>query len=301
MTKNDFLIQKCNESITAFKDEIRGFFANPSVDYVEPFEIADGLYYVGDRRVCIHLIDTGDGLILIDSGYTVTAAYILVDNIWRLGYDPRQVRWIIHTHGHFDHFGASEEFRRLYGAKLAISRVDAESLRKYPKRAIMQEDSFPLAKIPEFDYEIEDGEIFELGNTKIRCVLTPGHTAGVLSLFFNVTYNENEYLAGLFGGAGVGNVTLPYLCYCEESYDLPQQMLKSIEKLWNEPVTVHLGNHPLNNDTLAKREMQLKEGGNPFIAPESWQKFLAQTKERLENVIKENAELESKLSQLFGE
>ena len=296
MTREEYLKTKYYECYDEYIAKYKEFYANPSIARIEPFKIADGLYYVGDRKVCIHLIDTGDGLILIDSGY-IGAAHLLVDSIWRAGFDPKNVLWIIHTHGHYDHFGASDEFRRMYGTKLAISKVDAESVRLKPHRAHFNKDSFPYAKIPAFDYEIEDGEIFKLGNVEIRCILTPGHTDGVLSLFFNVTDNGNTYLAGLFGGAGVRALTLPYIWYNESFTDCPQQMLNSIEKIWNEPVMVHLGNHPYNNRTIEKREKQLKEGGNPFISPDSWHIFLGDLKEKVEKIIKDNKELEKKFTE----
>ncbi len=297
MTREELLIQefkKIKENLLRSKKD---FYTNPSVARVEPFKIADGLYYVGDKKVCVHLIDTGDGLILLDSGY-LGAEHLLVDSIWRAGFDPKNVRWIIHTHAHSDHFGASCEFQRMYGTKLAISRVDAESIRQKPHRAHVDNTSFPYAKIPDFDYEIEDGEIFELGNVKIRCVLTPGHTEGVLSLFFNVTYNSNTYLAGMYGGAGINAITLPYIHYNEAPEDSAQQMLANIDLIYNEPVVVHIGNHPHNNHTLEKRAKQLLEGGNPFIAPDSWHEFLDDLKVKVQKTISNNEELEKKLSLL---
>lgn len=299
MTKEEFLIEKHNNFMDGYTKGKTKFYTNPSVSRIEPFKIADGLYYVGDKEVCVHLIDTGDGLILIDSGF-FGATHILVDSIWRAGFDPKNVRWIIHTHGHFDHFGSSEEFRIMYGTKLAISRVDAEALRLNSHRAYIDDKIFPFAKIPVFDYEIEDGEIFELGNVKIRCVLTPGHTTGVLSLFFNVSYNGNTYLAGMHGGAGLNTIDLAGICFNGYSDDCPYQMLDSIEKLWNEPVDIQLGNHPWNNHTLEKREQQLKEGGNPFIAPDEWQKFLGGLKICIEDVIKSNKKLNEELNELYG-
>lgn len=295
MTRDEFLSEKMKEMKEKYAQKNREFYTNPSVARIEPFKIADNLYYVGDRKVCIHLINTGDGLILLDSGY-LGAEHLLVDSIWRAGFDPKNVRWIIHTHGHFDHFGASNEFKRMYGTKLAISRVDAESIRQKPHRASIDTNSFPYAEVPDFDYEIEDGEIFELGGVKIRCVLTPGHTQGVLSLFFNVTYNSNTYLAGMYGGAGVNAITLPYIHYNENPEDSAQQMLASIDSVYNEPVVVHIGNHPYNNHTLEKREKQLLEGGNPFIAPDSWHEFLDDLKVKVKETIKKNEDLEKKLS-----
>mgnify|MGYP001712241770 CR=1 FL=1 len=41
---------------------------NPLDRYVHPFRIWGNVWYVGDSWVCVHLIDTGDGLLLIDSG-----------------------------------------------------------------------------------------------------------------------------------------------------------------------------------------------------------------------------------------
>lgn len=294
MSEREQLAERFARSQEAYVRKHQSFFENPSSARLEPFQIADGLYYVGDRLVCIHLIDTGDGLILLDSGFP-GAAHLLVDSIWRARFDPKDVRWILHTHGHFDHFGASEEFRRMYGTKLAISRVDAELLREKPERALIKENVYPFEKVPSFDLELEDGDIFELGSTRIRCVLTPGHTPGVLSFFFTVTYKGNSCLAGLLGGVGTTALTLPYLWYHEYAEDCPQQMLASLEKMRQEPLIIHLGNHPGNNKTLQKREQMLQDGGNPFIDPHSWQQFLEDTKKNVEAVIKDNEALKKEL------
>ena len=287
MTKEEFLIEKYNEVRGNYLRVNEAFFTNPSIARIEPFKIADNLYYVGDKKVCIHMIDSGEGLILLDSGY-LGAEHLLVDSIWRLGFDPADVRWIIHSHGHSDHYGASNEFRNMYGAKLAISRVDADIIRD----SEIKSPVLPYAKVPEFDREFEDGEIFEFGNVKIRCVLTPGHTPGVLSFFFNVTYDSKTYLAGMYGGAGINAITLPYIHHNKAPLDSAHQMLRSIERIYNEPVSVHLGNHPYNNHTLEKRQQQIEEGGNPFIAPDSWRNFLDAQREKTLKIIKDNEEIE---------
>ncbi len=300
MERKEFLEEKYQKMHERYTAGNRGFYANPSIAMIEPFRIADSLYYVGDKKVCVHLIDAGEGLILLDSGFPC-ALHLLVDSIWRAGFDPRDVRWILHTHGHYDHFGASEEFRRMYGSKLAISKVDAESLRQKPHRAHLNKASFPYAEVPVFDYEIEDGEIFEFGNVKIRCVLTPGHSAGVLSFFFDVKDNGKTYLAGLFGGAGINALSLPYISHNEDSPDCPRQMLRSLERIWNEPVVVHLGNHPYNSRTMEKRRQQLQEGGNPFIAQDSWHTFLGELKEKVEKMILQNQALEEEMITITGQ
>lgn len=263
------------------------YYAHPATAAIDPFRIADKLYYVGDKKVCGHLIETDDGLILLDSGFYHTT-HLLTESIRKLGFDPADVRWILHTHEHFDHFGAAEEFRTLYGTRLAISAVGAEALREHPERALMGWSNSVYQEIPTFDYELQDGEIFEFGGAKIRCVLTPGHAMGVMSFFFDVTDDGETYPVGLFGGAGHGAMTVEYMKSVSLPMDMPQKMLASLDAMEKENVVVHLGNHPGNNKTLQKREQQLQEGGNPFIDPDSWKLFLAELREKTVEIIAEN-------------
>ena len=299
MTKREYLLKKFDEDYKGYLENKIDYIYNPSVIRTEPFKIADGLYYVGDKKVCVHLLDTGDGLILIDSGY-LGGEHILVDSIWRAGFDPKDIKMIIHTHGHSDHYGASDEFSRMYGCKLAISRVDAEWARKRAVDGMIGGKFHPLAKLPQFDYEIEDGDVIEMGNVKILCVLTPGHTSGVITLFFDVTYDGKTYRAGLFGGAGVNALKLTYIYKNDYDEDNAQQMLNSIEKMRGEKVDIHLGNHPANNKTFEKREKQISEGGNPFIDENSWKTFLDDLEVKVNAIIAENEKLDKEIDELLS-
>ena len=294
MKRKEFLEEKYTESRKKWLPKKAVYYANPATSFVEPFKIADGLYYVGDKQVCIHLIDTGDGLILLDSGFPC-ATYLLIESIWRAGFDPKDVRWILHTHGHFDHFGAAETFRTLYGTKSAISRVDAECLREMPHRAHLDLSALPHARIPSFDRELEDGEVFELGSMKMRCILTPGHTIGVMTYIFNTTVDGQECIAATFGGAGLGAITLPHICYNEFPANLPEMMLESIDRVIDERVDLVLGNHPGNNNVIGNREKQLLEGGNPFVNSARWNTFLTNLRESVKAKIEENRAMEKEL------
>ena len=267
----------------------QAFYAEPSIEYIAPFRIADDLYYVGDRLVCVHLIRTEEGLILIDAGYFCTKHLILA-SIIRLGFDPADVRWILLTHAHSDHYGAANEFRNLYGTKVAISAVDAKSMREKPFRATGSFAGIPQ-NLPVIDRELEDGEVFSFGGKEIRCILTPGHTLGTMSFFFDVTDNGNTYLAGLYGGAGVAALRLPYALHYQLPLNMAQRMVDSLDRVKDMPVTVHLGNHPYNSHTLEKREKQLKEGGNPFVDAETWKEFVEDIRQKSLKIMEENAEL----------
>ena len=251
--------------------------------------MADDLYYVGDRLVCVHLIRTDAGLILLDAGYPCTK-HLLMESIFRLGFDPADVRWILLTHAHSDHYGAANEFRNLYGTKVALSAVDAKSMRKRPFRAGASLTYIPQ-NLPVIDRELEDGEIFSFGGKQIRCVLTPGHTLGTMSFFFDVTDNGTTYLAGQYGGAGVNALKLPYALHYQLPLDMAQRMVASLDRVKDEPVVVHLGNHPYNSHTLEKRERQLKEGGNPFVDASTWPEFVADIRQKSLKIMEENAEL----------
>ena len=265
------------------------FYAEPSIEYIAPFRMADDLYYVGDRLVCVHLIRTEEGLILLDAGYHCTK-HLLLESIFRLGFDPADVRWILLTHGHSDHYGAANEFRNLYGTKVALSAVDTKSMADRPRRATGAFAQIPQ-NLPVIDHQLEDGEIFTFGGKKIRCVLTPGHTLGTMSFFFDVTDNGTTYLAGQYGGAGVAALKLPYALHHQLPLDMAQRMVASLDRVKDEPVAVHLGNHPYNNHTLEKRERQLKEGGNPFVDTSSWPEFVADIRQKSLKIMEENAEL----------
>ena len=264
------------------------FYAAPSIEYIEPFKMADDLYYVGDKLVCVHLIRTDEGLILLDAGYPCTK-HLLMASIIRLGFDPADVRWIILTHAHFDHFGAANEFRNLYGTKVALSAADAASMEENPLRAI---GSAPTPENPPvIDRTLEDGEIFSFGGKEIRCVLTPGHTLGTMSFFFNVTDGGKTYLAGQFGGAGVNAIKLPYMLRNGLPLDMAHRMVASLDKIKDEPVAVHLGNHPYNSRTLEKRQRQLEEGGNPFVDTATWPDLMADIRKKSLKIIEDNKEL----------
>jgi len=289
MDKIAYLSQQFDTRTKRFLDRHIDFYRSPAISAMEPFQIADQLYYVGDKQVCIHLIETEEGLILIDSGYPC-AIHLLVDSIWRLGFDPKDVRWILHSHGHFDHFGASEEFRIRYGTKLAISAAEAAALREHPQQALLEWSGNPLFQTPVFDKTLEDGEIFQLGSMKIRCVLTPGHSVGVMSFFFEVTDSGKTYLAGMFGGVGLGALSLSQIQHCDFPSNQPEIMLCSIERIRNEPVSVWLGNHPSNNATVDKRAKQLAEGGNPFIDETGWNTFMTGMRHAVEEIVAKNRE-----------
>jgi metallo-beta-lactamase class B len=129
-----------------------------------------------------------------------------------------------------------------------------------------------------------NGDVLELGNTKITFMHTPGHTKGTISFFFDMEVDGKTYLAGMFGGAGANTLTNTSKGYYPTAR---RDYFASIEKLRGEKVEVMIGNHTWNNDTLGKGEL-IKSGckENPFVDTEcsEWNKFLDFCEQRCRNL-----------------
>lgn len=130
-----------------------------------------------NKTVSSHLIDTGDGLILLDSGYP-QCLYLVTESIRKLGFDPADIKYILHSHGHYDHLAATKAPIELYGCKTIIGREDKDYANGTLDLTWAKELGFEYYETFEPDILLDDGDIFELGNVKIRAVATPGHTPG---------------------------------------------------------------------------------------------------------------------------
>ena len=243
--------------------------SSPWLGRMKPFKVIENVYFVGTYQASCHLIDTGDGLIMIDPGYSATA-YLVIDSIYQIGFNPRDIKYIINTHWHGDHTEATKAFAALTGAKTLLGYDDVQKAKKYFTPDII----------------IHDGDILTLGNTAIRFVHTPGHTKGTISFFFNTVENGRTYCVGSFGGAGLNTLAKDKFDFddCREAY------LKSIDRLKKEKVDVFLGNHTWNNGTYEK-SMKLLEGkGNDFIDDTLWLSFLESYEKKLLKIMAEDVE-----------
>ena len=100
-------------------ESFRGSRRN-DVEYqkVAPFKVFDNLYYVGPGFVSVWLITTTDGLIVIDGAQEPYVDHV-IDSIRKVGFDPKNIRYLLVTHGHLDHFGGVARLQALSGARVA--------------------------------------------------------------------------------------------------------------------------------------------------------------------------------------
>jgi hydroxyacylglutathione hydrolase len=148
------------------------------------------------------LVQGHAGCMLVDTGNPGKADRIL-ERLAGHGVAPDDIRLILLTHGHTDHYGSAAELRKRTGAPVAIHALDADAVRQ----GVHQPDSLqptwrliaPLVRIsalrnlvvperaPAFEPDIVFEEEWRLDEYDIagRVIHTPGHTPGSVSVLLD--------------------------------------------------------------------------------------------------------------------
>ncbi|MBQ1216422.1 MAG: MBL fold metallo-hydrolase [Clostridia bacterium] len=236
-----------------------------------PFRMAGNLYFVCTRAQSSHLIDTGDGLILMDVGDEANADFVL-ESIGALGFDVKNVKHILLTHGHYDHSHGTMKIKEKCGAPVYLFEPDVKYLNGF---------------LP--DVYLKDGDVIRQGNTEILCLFTPGHTEGTASYFFDLTEDGKTLRAGTFGGAGTNQLKKDYLDKYHLSYHLRMLFLQTIQRLKGLHVDLFIGNHAWQNSTPEGREALMAGESNPFIDDTRWGVFLGKLEARMKKIMREES------------
>jgi glyoxylase-like metal-dependent hydrolase (beta-lactamase superfamily II) len=146
-----------------------------------------------------------------------------------------KIRYIINTHGHFDHVGGNLQAVRTFGAPLLIHESDATMLGRAAEVARMYGMQGENSPAPD-SFLTENGEI-AFGSHHMKVLHTPGHTQGGCCLYLE---SEKTVITGdtLFADS-IGRTDLPGGSH--------EQLLASIKtKLFTLPdeVTAYPGHGP---------------------------------------------------------
>jgi glyoxylase-like metal-dependent hydrolase (beta-lactamase superfamily II) len=109
-----------------------------------------------------------------------------------------KVKYIINTHGHFDHVSANGKMKEATGADLLIHPLDAPMLGMLSSNAAVF--GISVANSPPCDRTIEEGETVSFGDFTFNVIHTPGHTPGGISLYSDgIIFVGDTLFAGSIG------------------------------------------------------------------------------------------------------
>lgn len=233
------------------------FLGDGPANEIEPYKAFDNVYYVGICWVSAWLITSPNGHVLIDTLYGPYTSRML-RNIRALGFDPRDIKLVAVTHGHFDHAGGIGQLKSELapGTRFAMTkegwREGAEDSVSHPR--------FPW-KMIEPDLVLADGQTVTGGDVAIQAFETPGHTMGTASFAFDVRDGARSYRAFTVGGLGLNRIRGP------EQVEAFIASLKRIRTLTQEgprPVELHLTTHGFSTGlTEAKDLLTTRKPGDP--------------------------------------
>ena len=210
-----------------------------------------------------YVIEGSEGSIMIDSGWDSPESLVALKeglNADRLRL--QDVKWVVVTHVHPDHYGLASKIRQLYGAKVAMHRIEAglidlryvnftELLNQLEE--VLRLNGVPQEELPQLkeaslwarqfvtpdppEIMLEDGDKISNGSFEIEALLTPGHSPGHICL-----YEPRKKL--LFTGDHILYETTPHVGFHPQSGDNPLgDFISSLQRVERLAVSFVLPGH----------------------------------------------------------
>lgn len=224
-----------------------------------PGKAFDNLYYVGSAWVSAWALTTSDGIVLIDAlNNEVEAAALIDGGLRKLGLDPAQIRQVIVTHAHGDHYGGAPYLTQRYKSRVVMSEAD------WKMSETQLEFAIPMwLSPPKRDIAVNDGDKLDQGGSRVTFYQTPGHTMGTITPVFDLRDGGKTHRAMVWGGTAFNfGRDMPRL----DAYIAATQRMARLAQ--DQQIDVLLSNHPGYDGTVAKLAQLGKrgaEGSNPFV------------------------------------
>lgn len=130
--------------------------------------------------------------VVIDPGGDADRIKMILDDL------KLQIKYIINTHGHFDHVSGNGQLKEATGVDILIHPLDAPMLSRLSSNAAIFGVS--VDNSPPCDRTIEEGETISFGELTLEVIHTPGHTPGGISLFTDgIVFVGDTLFAGSIG------------------------------------------------------------------------------------------------------
>lgn len=242
-----------------------------------PFRIAGNLYYVGTKDLASYLVTTSKGNILIDCELEADVPMIKA-SIEKLGFKFKDTKILLISHAHFDHDAGCPAIKQMTGATYMVMDADVPVVESGGKADFQYghsaEDLYRPVKV---DRVLHDGSQVRLGGVVLVAHLTAGHTKGCTTWTMKLAEGNKSYDVVIVGGPYVNpgyklvnNTEYPRIA---EDYERMFRVLKSL------PCDIFLGAHGSYFGLQAKYAAMEEGKGNPFVDPDGYKKFVAETEQ----------------------
>ena len=242
-------------------------FAKQWLAPTPPIKVFGHTYLVGYGGLTVVLIKTDAGLILID-GAVPQAVRGIEANIRTLGFDIKDVKYILSTEPHYDHAGGIAALQRDSGARVVASIPGAAVLRTGKSGTDDPQASWlsPYPAVPKV-LGLRDGMTIRIGGTVVRAVATPSHTAGSMSWTWKDC--EGDVCKTVVFGSSLSPTAAPDWKYSDPKHapwvSTFRATLAKVRKL---PCDILFSAHPSQSGGDAKYAAFTKSPDpNPYVDP----------------------------------
>ena len=168
---------------------------------VPPTRVFDNLSFIGDEFVGAWVVETDEGLILFDAFSSgVEASRYVTGDLRQLGLDPTRIKYVVITHGHWDHFGGAGFLQTEYGARVLMGEGDWDAVTTADPWGTELEGQVP----PRRDIVVtEEPMDLTLGDTTVKLFLTPGHSPGTISALIPARDGATTHWLAIWGGNAI--------------------------------------------------------------------------------------------------
>ena len=223
---------------------------DPKRFHMEPVKVFDNLYYVGERMQhgaspSAWAIVTSDGIVVIDALFDTSVDDEIVGGLRKMNLDPEKIKILIASHGHADHIAGARYLQDAFKPKMLMGAADWD---------VLEKDQRFRGPKPKRDVAVVDGQKVTLGDETITLYVTPGHTAGTLSMLIPVKDHGEPHLAALWGGTGMQ--------FSAEEYNKSAKRFRDI--VTSSGADVMLSTHPqLDKSDIKLALVQKRQPGDP--------------------------------------
>ncbi len=136
------------------------------------------------------------------------------------------LKFILLTHGHFDHILGCNKFKEEFGVDIYVGKEDLIQIEKAPDMTMML-GGIRIPDVTSVNKTVKDGEVFRVGEIELKAISTPGHTKGGMCYLSNdgKLFSGDTLFHGSIGRTDFEGGNFEELRYsvCEKLFKLPEE------------------------------------------------------------------------------